>query len=409
MFSFELMKTIAIFALITLVACDTINPVCHNPVTVSPANPVQFWPSDCQSFNKKEICGIYSRKYCQPWNCDDEIINQGYDPLGGEYEIKLIDYLGGIIAQFPFERTDLLSGELFPNLDEFVNEESGTSWTTGTQPSVSINIGSSKRLSRSISLTTGLYEITSSATVPAGDLGLFLSFYYQGAQVSSSNISNGSNTQTVSIDGTVDQVFFTVIDFEGGADFVQILSVSMIKVSPVYQNSFLPEDYNICDEEFSIEIVKIEGETETVEWYSDGQSVKTSHECSNLIEYSNNRNYAGLIYTDTSPSPSFKIRVRSIFFHEEFPQEDFVMELTSGIEKTSGVITAQRRFDVDRVPYYMHKKLILIFEHQSILINGAYWTKQERYEMIENQKQTFPMKKGQVLLTMRDFVQRSVL
>jgi hypothetical protein len=115
------------------------------------------------------------------------------------------------------------------------------------------------------------------------------------------------------------------------------------------------------------------------------------------------------VYTNVSPEPTFQIRVKSIFYEEEFPQEDFVMELTSGIEKTSSVITSQMLFRVDRIPYYLHKKLILVFEHQTVLINGAYWTKQDKYEMLDNQKETTSMKKGQVLLTMRDFVQRSVL
>lgn len=415
MFSFELMKTIAIFALITLVACDTINPVCHNQVTVSPANPVQFWPVDCQTYNEKEVCGIYSRCYCQPFNCSDEIKTQITDDQGDDFSIVIEDELGGEIDEIELVQEEDASGNLFPSYLDFENTGSGTDWTIDETPAVSLNgISSSKNMDASRTLSAGKYRLDYTISF-SSSMVLSIFFIKDGVEVESQSLIPffGSSPITDSIDivlsESVDGIRFRASRTAPGSGSVNLGEFTLVLLTYTYSASFVPDDLGICDEKILLRIYNTTASPRVEEYRSDCLDIRTEHQCTNLIEYSNNRNYTGLIYTNISPEPSFQIRIRSIFFHEEFPQEDFVMELTSGIEKTSGVITAQRRFDVDRVPYYMHKKLILIFEHQSILIDGAYWTKQEKYEMIDNQKQTFPMKKGQVLLTMRDFVQRSVL
>lgn len=422
MFSFELMKTIAIFALITLVACDTINPVCHNPVTVSPANPVQFWPVDCQTYNEKEVCGIYSRCYCQPFNCSDEIKIQISDDQGDSFSLVIESEEGTEIEEIEFTQNESSGGQLLPDLDDFeTSGGSGNPWVVGVAPSVTyatLDVGSSERLQALKTISTGFYRVDFDISFNGGSFlgSVNLLLLKDGAIVSTTqlvdNLDPAPAISSVFLNVTqeIDQVAIRATSSNTGSERVfTVNSLEMFLMSYSYDASFVPDDLGICDEKILLRIYNTTASPRVEEYRSDCLDIRTEHQCTNLIEYSNNRNYAGLVYTNVSPEPSFQIRVRSIFFHEELPQEDFVMELTSGIEKTSGVITAQRRFDVDRVPYYMHKKLILIFEHQSILIDGAYWTKQERYEMIENQKQTFPMKKGQVLLTMRDFVQRSVL
>jgi hypothetical protein len=412
------MKTIAIFALVFLVACDTINPVCHNSVTVSPANPVQFWPVDCQTFNEKEVCGIYHRCYCQPWQCDDEIRLQGYSTDGGNYDLQVLSEEGTVIDQLNFSLLEDLSANMAGDLDSYENEAgSGAVWTTGDQPTVTIPlIGSSRRLSKAINLKAGNYQVTYTVTFSA-DTTSVLRFYKSGSLVESVTLhisgfdtSPHTATKEFTLDDNIDTVTFLATNGNpGSARTVTINSAEFVKLTYVYSVSFVPSDLGICDEKIQLKIINTTTSPDEEELRSDCLDIRTEHECTNLIEYGNNRNYAGLIYTDVSPSPTFLIRVRSIFYEEEFPQEDFVMELNSGIEKTSSVITSQRLFEVDRIPSYMHKKLILIFEHQSVLIDDVYWTKQEKYEMTANDRRTTAMRKGQVLLTMRDFVQRSVL
>lgn len=416
------MKTIAIFALITLVACDTINPVCHNSVTVSPANPVQFWPVDCQTFNEKEVCGIYHRCYCQPWQCDDEIKLQISDDQGDSFSLVIESEEGTEIDEIEFVQTESSSGQLLPDLDQFTTSGgSGNPWVTGSAPSVTyatLDLGSSERLETSKTLALGLYRVDFDVSFNGGSfLGtLNLLLLKDGVIVSTTQLIDNLDPAPaissvfVNVTQAIDQVALRASSSNAGSERIfTVNSFDLYLMNFSYEASFIPDELGICDEKVMLRIYNTTGSPRTELYRSDCLDIRTEHTCTNLIEYSNNRNYAGLIYTETSPVPTFNIRVRSIFYEEEFPQEDFVMELTSGIEKTSSVITSQMLFRVDRIPYYLHKKLILIFEHQTVLINGAYWTKQDKYEMLDNQKETTPMKKGQVLLTMRDFVQRSVL
>lgn len=412
------MKTIAIFALVFLVACDTINPVCQNSVTISPASPVQFWPVDCQTFNEKEVCGIYHRCYCQPWQCDDEIIIPGTTTDGGDFELQILSELGAVIDQIPFTQVEDTSANVVGELDNYENEGGGgTAWTPGDAPTVTIpSIGSSQRYSDQINLKAGNYEVTYTVTFQ-GDTTSLLRFYKNGSLVETVTLhiagfdsSPLTDTKAFTLDEDIDTVTLVAISSAVGSPrTVTINELDVLKLTYIYSASFVPSDLGICDEKIQLKVIQTDGSPDVEDQRSDCLDIRETHECTNLIEYSNNRNYAGIIYTDVSPTPSFFIRVRSIFYKEQFPQEDFVMELTSGILKTSGVVTAQRKFKVDRVPYYMHKKLILIFEHQTILIDGVYWTKQEKYELIDNDRETTSMEKGEVLLTMRDFVQRSVL
>lgn len=141
---------------------------------------------------------------------------------------------------------------------------------------------------------------------------------------------------------------------------------------------------------------------------SDCLDIATVQKCTELIEYSNNRNFAGLVYeADVSPEQTFNIRVPAIFFHNAFVEEDEAMELTTGITKTSGTLKVQRLFDTDYMPYYMHQKLILIFKHQSILIDALYWIKESAYEIQEGNRM-WPVKKAKVLIT-ENYIQRAVL
>lgn len=452
------MKRITIFAVVFLVACDTINPVCHNSVTVSPASPVQFWPVDCQTFNEKEVCGIYHRCYCQPWQCDDQIKIQFTDEdFTKDYRLRVRSELGAIIDTFDFGKT-VLYRTVETDLSFFNNsfEVSIFGWDqigsgsfgtgqlfTWNNPSSARSDGQAANLSETAAIgqdredanrpwPPGDYTVTIRATNSSvgGMAPLTQQLAVYASDIISSEGSSVSYTGTGTWDvgaGTIERTIeFTLASekefiwfefFKSGpsSGYEVVFTIDSITLdefppteevtdSGVWDYTLELTDY--CDEKISLEIIDSE---DNIILRSDCLEVKEEHACTNLIEYSNNRNFAGLVYTDVSPAPSFTIRVKSIFFHEEYPQEDFVMELTSGIEKTSGVVTAQRKFSVDRVPYYMHKKLILVFEHQNILIDDVYWTKQEKYEMIDNQKETTPMKKGEVLLTMRDFVQRSVL
>lgn len=61
------------------------------PMTISDALPVQFWATDCETYNEKEVCGIYQRCFCQPFQCSDPINLQFFDDSGLDYYLQIVD------------------------------------------------------------------------------------------------------------------------------------------------------------------------------------------------------------------------------------------------------------------------------------------------------------------------------
>jgi hypothetical protein len=119
-------------------------------------------------------------------------------------------------------------------------------------------------------------------------------------------------------------------------------------------------------------------------------------------------NFAGLVYVGSSPEPEFYIRVPAIFFHQRFPEEDEVMELSTSLATLNGTLRKQRLLDVDYVPYYFHEKLKFVLKHQTVTIFSRQWVKQEVYEIVEGDRR-WPVKKAKCWISEKDFVHRNVL
>lgn len=173
----------------------------------------------------------------------------------------------------------------------------------------------------------------------------------------------------------------------------------------VYQLSLIPEDEDICDELIQLQV---QNASDVVLAQTDCLDVKTSHPETTLFSYSNHRNYDGLIYEDQSPDVSFNIRVPSRFFHEDEPEEDEAMELTSSIITTSSQVKTQRLLEVKHAPYYFHKKLRRILKHQTLTAIGKSWKKEEKYQVNDGDKR-WPLKSATCLLTEKDSPVRNVL
>lgn len=177
--------------------------------------------------------------------------------------------------------------------------------------------------------------------------------------------------------------------------------------SGVYQLSFTPEDNAICDELIQLKITN-NTSPEEVFAQSDCLDIKSAHTETILIEYSNQRNFAGLIYENDSPDTTFKVRVPCRFFHETEPEEDEAMELTSSVLTTSAQVKTQRLLEVKHVPYYFHKKLRRVLKHQTVTIGSIEWKKEEQYKENEGNKR-WPLKSATCLLTEKNSVVRNVL
>jgi len=132
------------------------------------------------------------------------------------------------------------------------------------------------------------------------------------------------------------------------------------------------------------------------------------HDNTILITYSNHRNFAGLVYQNASPEFEFYLRVPAIFYHQRFPEEDEVIELSSSLVALTGELKRTRLMDTDYMPYYMHEKIKLVLKHQFVSIYNKEWVKEAAYELSDTDRR-WPVTKAKCWITEKEFVHRNVL
>lgn len=126
------------------------------------------------------------------------------------------------------------------------------------------------------------------------------------------------------------------------------------------------------------------GETYVMEAYTDLLDIQPSHKHTNLLQYSNETDFAGLIYEGITPTPSFGIRITSKFFKRRNPEENESESLSDGsVVKLLGTAKKQRLLQVEPAPPYLHDKLTLILQHNTIYMDNRSWVKEEAYETEE--------------------------
>jgi hypothetical protein len=74
-------------------------------MTFSDANPVQFWLTDCDTYNEEVRYGQNNRCFCAPWQCDDEIKTQLQDETGLHLSLLVYDEDESELDEIPFEET----------------------------------------------------------------------------------------------------------------------------------------------------------------------------------------------------------------------------------------------------------------------------------------------------------------
>lgn len=283
------MVKVIIFAILFLTEENLITTPCDLMV-YSDAQPVQFWPIECETYNENVPSGVFYNCYEHQWQCDDEIVIQITEDsiIEQDYDLWGFDPIGNLV----------LSRDAFVN----TNIESG--------------------------ITSYTYIFN------AGEYGI------------------------------CDQrVRFIIRDYYNGVDVAH---------SDVHRFSPLVED-------------------------------------SILITYYNHINVFGLVYEDeASPDVQFNLRIPAIFYHQRFPEEDEVMELTSELVTLNGSMRRQRLLDTDYLPYYMHEKIKLALKHHFVLVYNKFWTKQESYD-IQDGNRMHPKKKAKCWISETEYMQRSVL
>lgn len=417
--------------------------LCHSMV-FSDAQPVQFWAAECDTYNQHEAQGVFHKCFCQPFNCDDEIVFQFTDDSSGE----VITPVSGPVT--------------LPNLSDWLNHATGSNpdWTTGAAPEVTMpgafptiiqseilyadyafiegydyiitinytNVwnsgGANPRniylLIMDVSYNILEQEVDAMPISPGASDSIVISFTAPANAVKIGVYGSVGSNITLTLNSTSGTYSGTVVTPGASDDFIlsvrnesgfEILSLPFDPVfnvdKYVYTISLIPSEVSpeICNE---IVIFYIRNDTTGTDVAkSDCININT-HTPSILVTYSNHRNFAGLIYENQSPDTTFYLRIPAVFYHQRFPEEDETMELTSSLLTLNATLRKQRLLDTDYMPYYMHEKIKLVLKHQFVSIYGKEWVKQEAYEISDGNRLS-PLKKAKCWISEKDFVQRNVL
>lgn len=214
---------------------------------------------------------------------------------------------------------------------------------------------------------------------------------------------NCTDTIRIQVDfEIIDALSLKILDDEG--TILQSINFTNT-IDTVYTAAFSPSDYGYCDNYLQLKIYRGANEL----YKSDCLHVKNSHDETVLITYSDNKNFASLNYSLVTPDPEFYIRVPAVFYHERFPEESEVIELSNSRSiQLNGQVKAQRQLETGLMPYYMHRKLKLILKHQFVEIDNQDWVQSEAYELIESSRRN-AMRRAFVWLDEKDYIMRNVL
>lgn len=391
-------------------------------ITFSDANPVQFWLIDCDTYNEEERFGIYPRCFCAPWECDDEIKTQFQDIAGQNFSLLIYDENDSLLDSIPVSETEdgvyLVSftptdntpdfcekkvqlqvrreagqqGIVLPDLTEWANNPgAGDDWSTGSTPSVTrFGIGNTDIVFVDYAFIEGsVYQLT---------------LTYQATGLAETVISFRV------MDNSFTTLFNNGTAFDGDQNGTIQLSFTATAASTkmgvrVALASNESETVTITDVTATVQV----GSSEIVA-KSDCLDVKAEQEGTILIQYSNYRNYAGIINNNGSPDLNLYLRIPAVFNEERYPETDEPLQLSNNrIISLNSQVKKQRLLETDQMPNYMHLKTQLALKHQFVTIEDVDYIKEEPYEQVENSNKRWPMRRYTCWLTEKEYVIRNIL
>jgi len=406
---------------------------CRDKVIISPANPVQFWLSGQSTYNETAVCSIEPVFWCQPWNCEDSIHIQFtdstyFDPTDevilkicsedillaslamtrigtvgsdGVYDVEfdLSDYdtCNKNINLFVVNATHYVATELLTNpdftsdLSNWYQSGSGEVWAQSSGQAQSTINGSdllTKRLINADIVPAGEYRVISEIRL----LG-FISIPMQ------------VNVEFFTGEGIVYTKEFTVTDYL--TENIEFLFTAAAAVSLGVRVYRFQTGIGIPDIGVQLNYVRLYNNIFVLK--SDCQYVSDCNDCTELITFSNSNSFAGIDYTDVSPSREFTLRIPAVFFEEEFPDEYESIDLSnSEIVQLSSEVKHKKLLDVGWMPFYMIQKLQLVLAHDNVIIQEKNWIKGDGMTKIQGNKR-YPLRRTSFLLTDKDFIKRNVL
>lgn len=392
---------------------------------ISDAIPVQFWLNGEPSFNELDEAGVDKICFYQPWNCDDEIKIQIDAQLPDLYKADIINgdgsgysqsNLSASFADWDLEESKVVMNTSNPSASErmvvpnflTVGEEYTFAFDVDGVGTYVASGGNALNVfvaffdadyntldSQTILAANGSSESNSGTfniTVPVGAV-------YFGIQVSAASISSGSYEVTINslqIQIEEQSYYLSVRDENGN----EILNLEFNQDNyTIYSLTLTPSDYDyLCDQ--LVRFFILDGESNEL-GYSDLQDIQENHLDTRLISYTNELDFAGIQY-DVDYPPTFHIRVKSKFYTPRNQQEtESEPDAEGNVIKLSSSSKKQKQLVIDPVPPYMHDKLILILQHNSIYINNRSWVQEDNYEINEINER-FGLFSGSVWLTQMD-------
>lgn len=386
-------------------------------MTLSNALPVQFWLEDDETYNEKQVCGVEQHCWCQPWNCNTELPLQFQEDEDIEYSLDILDEDDNILETLPFEQNQIFTDDYFNSypLSGFTNEAgSGTDWTTGANPTVSISgiLANSDYLTETITgIPAGDYIIRLGFDVNSILYTLTINFYKDSVLVGTTAFSvvdpnGGVTNQRVTLSDAPDTIKLRLSSVSGSKT-ITLYSLVMNRNGYYHSLAFTPSDY--CDQKVKFKIMDETTTPRVSVAKSDCVLMKESHLCTKEITYTNASNFAGIVYDNISPEVGFTALIPAIFFEEENPSEREDHELSNGeIVRLYNKLEKKKRLDIGFVPFYMHEKIQLILMHDTIEIDGSEWIQRDEYEKKESNR-TFPLRRASVFLHDKDSITENQL
>lgn len=398
-------------------------------MTISDALPVQFWLSECETYNEHEAGGVHHECWCVPWECDDPITIQFkdtpaqsrsllvknpheaylYDELftevqSGVYQLSLIPDDHNICD----ERIQLLIADA----TSAIRMPAPSAWTS--PPPAAFDVRDGTHFIETLTSADFSTVANVNMVIPSGKVvGISYTVEVTGTWVCLADFpilvtfafEDGGGNFVSTNDLTLEE---RIIRANGTYQVNEILTTTdvtaKLRVTVISQISSGSALFVITVNTGQIVYIS----ASSISAKSDCLDIATTQDETIFIEYSNHRNFAGLVYEDASPDLTFGIRVPCRFVHEIEPEEDEAMELTSSIVTTSAQLKTQRLLEVKHAPYYFHKKLRRVLKHQTLTTFDKSWKKEEAYEVVEGNKR-WPLKAATCYLTEGNSVVRNVL
>lgn len=433
-------------------------------IRLSNALPFQYWLTGKDSFNTKRVCGITQVCFCQPWEAADEAMQQFTDepftpetvisedtvtitiPEPSEWTSRNIDpelvnwslsptvnvNLGAVgtwdeQSEQLYVDYDFIPGRVYNITIHLERVEVQPDGLLTAEASLAITDGAfNVQFSESVDPlgTTGDYDISIEFTATSECTRIVLQLHDTGQAGMSGNSSSqttfdGSDAEetTFTEETTIpDPEDYSLNIMDEDDNILESIPFESVLLEDLNQYMyFIPlvfEDYNITDKQVHLEIIDAGSPGDSpdeVLAYTDCISVKPAHACTILINISNNTDFAGLIYSDQSPRPSFNIRIPATFFHEVNPAEQEDIELSSeDIVRLYNKLEKKQKLDIGFLPYYMHTKVQLALMHDNVLIDEVYWLRRDEYQIAEGNRH-YPLKRASVLLTDKNFIKENQL